>query len=161
MLVLYSILVFVLLMRVAYIQFAQGHDLQTKALFQQNTSQFIEPRRGNIYDKNGNILATSIPVETVVANPGDTDKSKENLELIAQKLEDILGIKREEIIGKLNSDSNYKVIKSKVDKSTTNKIRDFTKKNKIRGIYLVEDTKRYYPDKNLAAHVVGFKKCLC
>lgn len=157
-LVFYSFLIIALLARVGYIQIIQGQELQKKALFQQNTSRFIDPLRGNIYDRNGNILAISVPVETVVANPEDIDKSKENLDLIARKLENILGISKEEVIKKLTNDSYYEIIKRKVDKDTANEIRDFAKESKIQGICLVEDTKRYYPDKNLAAHVVGFTK---
>jgi len=151
-----SFLIVTLLVRIAYIQVIEGPNIRKKAFFQQNAIQVINPSRGNIYDRNGNTLATSEPVQTVTVNPKEIDKSQAKLDMIGQGLEKILGISREEVIKKLNNDSYFEIIKRKVDLETADKIKSFIKENNIKGIYLVDDTKRYYPNKNLAAHVVGF-----
>lgn len=155
-LIISSVLFLALLVRVAYIQLIQGAQIQGKAFFQQNAVKSINPSRGNILDRNGSTLATSMPSETVVANPKDIAKAKGDVNLIAQKLEEVLGIKRDDIAKKLSNDTYFETIKAKIDKTTADKVRDIIKANEIKGIYLVEDSKRFYPNDNLASHVIGF-----
>ena len=54
----------------AFIQFAQGKELSEKAYTQQMLDEIISPNRGTIYDSKGEILAQSIPVDTISVNPG-------------------------------------------------------------------------------------------
>ena len=49
----------------AFIQFAQGKELSEKAYTQQMLDEIISPNRGTIYDSKGEILAQSIPVDTI------------------------------------------------------------------------------------------------
>ena len=155
-LILFSALFIAILGRTAYVQLIQGPQIQGKAYFQQNAVKSISPSRGNIYDRNGSTLAISMPAENVVANPKDIAKAKGDVNQIAQKLEGVLGVSKDEIVKKLSNDSYFETIKSKVDKSVADNVRDLIKTNNIKGIYLVEDTKRFYPNDNLAAHVIGF-----
>lgn len=155
-LIISSVLFFALLVRIAYIQFVQGPQIQGRASSQQNAVKPINASRGNIYDRNGNTLATSIPADNVVANPKDIAQAQGDVNLIAQKLGEILNLKADDIAKKLNNNSYYEIIKPKVDKATADKVKETIKANKIKGIYLEENTKRFYPNNNLAAHVIGF-----
>ena len=59
-----------LIIRVGFIQFVQGHELQEMAYVQQTLNRNINPKRGTIYDSTGkNILAISASVETVSVTP--------------------------------------------------------------------------------------------
>ncbi len=67
----------VLTVRIAWLQFGMGAELQSKAYVQQTLDRSINPRRGTIYDATGKtILAVSSTVETVTVNP--VNISKEN-----------------------------------------------------------------------------------
>ncbi len=152
----FSALVVALLTRVGWIQIVQGEMYQKLAFEQQNSSIEISARRGTIYDRNGKELAVSASVETISVNPQEIRKAKEDKDYLAQRLSEILSLNKEDIINKLNKQSRYEIIKRKVDKEIGNEVREWLKDEKLNGIYAVEDTKRFYPDRNLAAHVIGF-----
>jgi len=156
LLLLFSFLFVVLVVRVAYLQLLEGSELAKKAFVQKSDTQVISPERGKIYDRNGNTLAIDAPVKTIVANPKIMDKSEENLKLIAETMESILGVKYDDVIEKLKRDTYFEIIKRKADNEIAEKILNFIKEKDIEGIYLVDDTKRYYPNNNLASHVIGF-----
>ena len=84
-----ALLIFILLIiRVGYIQFVQGKELQELAYEQQTLDRNINPKRGTIYDATGkNILAVSSTVETITVNPGNIDKKDK--EKVAKALADI------------------------------------------------------------------------
>ena len=70
MLFLAFILCFTLIIRVGFIQFVQGHELQEMAYVQQTLNRNINPKRGTIWDSTGkNILAMSASVESVFVTP--------------------------------------------------------------------------------------------
>ena len=144
-----------LIIKIGYIQFFQGEELQTKAYVQQTLDRKISPKRGKIYDRNGNVLAMSASVETVTVNP--TNISKENKEKVAKKLSDIFELDYESILKKVSKKTSIETIVKKVDKEKTDELRRWMSDTGITtGINIDEDTKRYYPYGNLASHIIGF-----
>lgn len=142
---------FVMLMRTAYWQVIKGGYLKEQAESQQTRDSMITPERGTIYDRNRKVLAQSASAEMVCIEPIVIQKKKNAAE-VAQKLSEILGMEYEEIYKKTQKNSYYEIIKKKVEKEVSDKIRAL----EMPGIRLDEDTKRYYPGGELAAHVVGF-----
>ena len=63
------VILLILIFRVGWIQFVNGEELQTLAYEQQTLDRKINPKRGTIYDRNGNELAVSSTVYTVTVNP--------------------------------------------------------------------------------------------
>jgi stage V sporulation protein D (sporulation-specific penicillin-binding protein) len=155
-LVFFTLVAVSLLGRVAYIQVVKGESLQKKAFEQHNLSIIISPRRGTVYDRNGKELAVSASVETIYVNNQDIEKSNKDKEMIAEELAQILELDKEAVLKKLNKKSEYEVIKKKVDREVGDRVRRWIEEDNISGVYIVEDTKRYYPYRNLAAHVIGF-----
>jgi len=154
-------LVFLLLsVRVGYIQLVEGHKLKSMAYEQQTLGRLISPKRGTIYDRNGKQLAVSASVDTVTVNPSDVRNYAKNkgisLDQIAEKLSEILEMNKETILAKLNKNVQYDVIKEKIDREIGDKVRAWIDSENIKGIYVDEDTKRFYPHRNLAAHILGF-----
>ena len=156
LLVVFTAIVIGLLVQVAYIQFVQGEELQKKAYLQQNTGRTISPIRGTIYDRNGKELAISVQVATITCNPNEIKNGKKSAGEIADGLAPILNMDRNDILSLITKKSYYIVIKKKVNKETEDNVRKWITKENIRGINIDEDAKRYYPDSNLAAHVIGF-----
>ena len=136
------------------------------------TSYTINANRGTIYDRNGKILAQSTTVWDVIINPvqirevdakvedgkeGELDDKK--IELIAENLAEILDLNEEELLDKIyNSNTKYFVAKRKIDRETQDKIEAFILEHKINtySVDLIENSKRYYPNDNLASSVIGF-----
>lgn len=145
-----------LTVRIGWIQFVQGSELQTRAYLQQTMDRSINPKRGTIYDATGKVvLAVSSSVETVTVNP--TTIAKENKEKVATALSQIFELDYETVLKKVSKYSSIETIVKKVDKDKTDELRAWMKENDIEyGINIDEDTKRYYPYNNLASHVIGF-----
>ncbi len=144
-----------LVVRIGYIQFIEGEELQTLAYVQQTLDRQINPNRGTIYDRNGVILAKSASVETITINP--TNITKDNKEKVAKVLSDIFELDYEKVLKKVNRKTSIENIVKKVDKEKTDELRKWMKETGITaGINIDEDTKRYYPYENLASHIIGF-----
>ena len=145
-----------LIIRIGFIQFAQGSELQSMAYMQQTLNRNINPKRGTIYDSTGeNILAVSASVETVSVNP--VNIKNEDKEKVANIIAEIFDLDYETVLKKLKKHSSIETIAKKVDKEKTDKLRLWMDENNIvTGINIDEDTKRYYPYSSLASNVIGF-----
>ncbi len=145
-----------LVFRIGWIQIANGQEYQQKAYEQQTNNRTISPKRGTIYDRNMKPLAVSGSVETITINPEAVRDLNKDIDFIANELAGILGMQKETIIKKINRKTQYEIVKQKVDKDVGSQVREWKKKNNVVGVFIDEDTKRFYPNSNLAAHVVGF-----
>lgn len=121
---------------------------------QQLTSTTINANRGTVYDTNMNILAQSTTVWNVQITPSNI--AKEDKELVASFLSELLKLDYNEVYEKVCQDNNYAMIAKKIDKVTADEIREFKSEHDIFAIHLIEDTKRYYPNNELACHIIGF-----
>lgn len=161
MMVIILIMLAVLVIRVGYWQIIRGEELKTKAKNQQMSSNIVTASRGNIYDRNGKVLAQSASVNTLICNPKDVANGG-NAEIIATQLAPIIGMDYDEIYPLLKKNSQYQVIKKRLTAEETeavNNLRDSEKNEELAkaffGIYFDDDSKRYYPF-NIAPHILGF-----
>ena len=150
-----GILLFLLAIRVAWIQFVNGEKLQILAYEQQTLDRKINPERGTIYDSNMNEIAVSSTVYTVTVNP--TNIKKENKEIIAKKMSEIFELDYETVLKKVKKRSSIETIVKKKEKETVDKLSLWLIENDLsQGINIDEDTKRYYPYNDFASHIIGF-----
>ena len=155
------IFVFVcLLIKIGYIQFILGDKYSTEAYKQQTISQVISPKRGIIYDSTGKVLARSTIVYTISVNPGKVvyaDNTAVPNDILADKFSELFELDRKKVIEDLESTSSVVTIIKKVDTEKSNNLKAWMTENKITaGINIDEDTKRTYPYKTLASHLIGF-----
>ena len=127
------------------------------ALRNQTRTTKVEAARGDICDRNMNILATTVGVENVYLDPHELKQSKADIPAIAQRLGQILG-KDPGWIEEQAADlkQRYKQIGTRIGEETATLIRDYINENNISGIHLEPASKRIYPFGTLAAQVVGF-----
>lgn len=152
-----TIIVFTLLItRIGYLQFSQGEWLTMMASEQQSLSRTITAKRGTIYDSTGKyILAVSASVETVTINP--TQIANSDKEKVAEALSRIFELDYETILKRVKRNSSIETIARRVEKEKTDELRVWMQQNDIAsGINIDEDTKRYYPYRDLASQVIGF-----
>ena len=152
--------------RLTEIMVVKGDFYQSKASKQQLYDSLITAPRGDILDRNGNVLATSAPAWTIYLTPNGINKLKnaekaENLrQTLSEGLSGILEMEKDDIYEKSKKNSYYVTLKKKVDKETTDKVRQFiADKEKLeltQYIGIDETTKRYYPNDTLASTVIGF-----
>ena len=145
----------VLIVRLFYLQVVQADMWKEKASSQQMYSTSITATRGNIYDRNMKTLARSVTVWTVFISPAEM--KEEQRELVASGLSEILDVDYDMVYEKSLKTWRYnETIKKKVDNDTADAVTAFIQENDIRGIYLTEESMRYYPYGNLASTVLGF-----
>ncbi|HIX32193.1 MAG TPA: PASTA domain-containing protein [Firmicutes bacterium] len=143
--------------RLYYLQIIRHDELQEKAVAQQTRSSTVAASRGTIYDANGEPLAISATAETIFISPHEITEYECDKDLIAETLSEILGVDEEDIRRKEDKvESYYQVIRQKVEQEQADEVREFINENEIRGIYLVPDSKRYYPFGSLACQIIGF-----
>ena len=141
--------------RLFYIQVVNYEFYQEKAVSQQTWDKVIMPQRGTIFDRNLKPLAISATAEMVTIEPSQI-KDKAEAEKISKALSEILKIDYNTVLKKALKKSSYELIKRGVEKTEADLVRTFMKENEITGIYLTEDSKRYYPFGNFAANIIGF-----
>src|SRR5699024_6854395 len=109
----------------------------------------VAPKRGIIYDVNGNILAQSASAETIAVRPNQIEDAHK----VARLLAPILEMSEEDIYKRLADKKKGEVwIKRQVSKELANEVRNL----EIKGIVFTEESRRYYPNKSLASHILGF-----
>ena len=127
------------------------------ALRNQTRTTVVTPNRGDIYDRNMNILATNLAVENVYLDPHELKQAKEDLEEIAEVLGQILEREPAWILEQAKDlTRRYKQVGYKVSGETAALIRDYINEQDISGIHLEPDSQRTYPFGSLAAQVLGF-----
>lgn len=140
----------VLIFRLGYIQFALSDTLTERAKNSWNREIPFEPKRGEIVDRNGVALATNMSAPTVyvvprqVKNPADT----------AEKLANILNANVQDVYQQITKKSSMERLKSG-RKITNEKAKEVENLN-LPGVYIAEDSKRYYPFGDYLSHVLGF-----
>ena len=135
--------------RAAYVQVFGNAFFQRQGEVRFARTLELPASRGRILDRNGLILASSVPAPSIWAIPEDVEASAEQLAALATLLEMPLA----ELNKKLaNEDKSFVWIRRQVDDPVAQKISALG----IKGIYQRKEYKRQYPEGETAAHVVGF-----
>lgn len=135
--------------RAAYIQVVDNDFYQRQGEVRFARTLELPANRGRILDRNGLILASSVPAPSIWAIPEDVELDKAQL----QRLSKLLEMPAADITRKLaNEDKTFVWIKRQVDATVAKQIADLN----IKGMYQRKEYKRVYPEGESAVHVVGF-----
>ena len=127
------------------------------ALRNQTRTTAVTADRGQILDRNMNILATSQSVENVYLDPHELKQSKADLEEVSEVLGEILELEPAWIKAQgQDITKRYKQIAQRVREDTAAQIRSYINESGVSGIHLEPSSQRYYPYGSLAAQVIGF-----
>jgi cell division protein FtsI (penicillin-binding protein 3) len=144
----FVILFGIVIARAAWVQAVRGGALSADAQGQQTESVVVPAQRGTILDRRGKELAVSEDAATVFATPYQV----KDPEAAARKLAPILDLPEQEILGTLaDRESGFAYLARKVDLPTADRVREL----KIHGIDLIPDSRRVYPQGELAGQVIG------
>lgn len=147
-LVVALIIVIALIFRLFHIQVVRSEELKRGALEQWTKSIDIKSNRGVIYDRNGKKLAISTTAYTVWATPAEIKDKEETAKILAEQLD----LNEEQIFEKITKNVGVEKIKQWITREEANELR----KLDIRGITIVDDSKRFYPFGNFASYILGF-----
>ena len=134
--------------RLSYLQLFKHGEYLARAQRQQQRTIEITPKRGIIYDRNMRALAMSVPVKSAFAVPVEiADES-----LAARLLSGVLGVPQEVLETRMASSRSFVWISRKLPPEKVEAIEGLN----LKGIYFQDENQRFYPKRDLAAHVLGF-----
>lgn len=141
--------------RLAYLQLFSGDWYASRALGQQLRDTVVPADRGRIYSADGVLLAANSSCWTLRASPREMPEEK--LSLAAQGLAEILELDEAKLLEKFSDrTSNDCLLRYRVERDTADRVRDFCEENGITGIRINQDSKRWYPEGEFLASVLGF-----
>ena len=167
-----------LLGRITYINAISGNKYKKQVLTQAQQkyeSNILPAKRGDIYDRNGNILATSNKVYNVILDCKAVNSEEgDYVEPTVRALTEVLGLDEDEIRSRLSSEktknSQYQIIKKQLSMDDKKKFDEYTtvtedsnlsdeqkkERSNVKGVWFEEDYLRSYPFNDLACDTIGF-----
>jgi cell division protein FtsI (penicillin-binding protein 3) len=137
--------------RLVQLQVFSKNDYLKRGTRQSERTVSLLPRRGPILDRHGRPLAVSVDAESVVAVPREVTDPQATAAALARELGLDAGARRE-LLAKLQKDSVFQWVERKVAPATAQRVRAL----QLPGIGLVTEHRRYYPQRELAAPVLGY-----
>lgn len=134
--------------RIFQLQVFQYRFFAEQARRQQERTVEVTPARGVIYDRNHHPLAMSVEVESIYADPSEMGDPKPPARLLST----VLDMDRAELERKLSATNSFAWIKRKVTAKEADRVRQMN----LKGVYFQKENKRFYPKRELAAHVLGY-----
>jgi len=134
--------------RVAYLQLFCHSEYLARASRQQRRVIEITPKRGAIYDRNMQALAMSAPVQSVFAVPTEVKDTA----MAARLLSGVLAVPQDVLRQKLDGGGTFVWMQRKLPPEKAEAVKSLN----LKGVYFQEENQRYYPKRDLAAHVLGF-----
>ncbi len=138
--------------RTYQLQVRQGPALREMAEEQYLKDIALAPKRGTIYDRNGNELAVSVDVDSAYANPKRMRAAGVDPREAAAKLSALLGVDAARIERRLREDRHFVWIKRRLSPKESKAVETL----ELPGVGLTAEARRFYPNRELAAHVLGF-----
>jgi cell division protein FtsI (penicillin-binding protein 3) len=134
--------------RLAVLQGLQHTRLRDLAERQYSRQITLHPERGRILDRHGRVLATSVPVPSVYVIPQDIDDS----DAVAVKLAEALGQPLATVQDQLSAVSTFVWLARQLPPEVGERVQ----KLNLRGVQVLQETRRFYPKRHLAGQVLGF-----
>jgi len=134
--------------RLSYLQLLKHGEYLARAQRQQQRTIEITPKRGIIYDRNLRVLAMSVPVKSAFAVPAEIADEA----LAARLLSSVLGVPQDVLETRMASSRSFVWISRKLPPEKVEAIEALN----LNGIYFQDENQRFYPKRDLAAHVLGF-----
>ena len=145
-----------IVLRLAWVQVVRHSEFVHRAAQQQQRTFEVAPRRGMLYDRNLRELAMTVLVKSVYAVPSELGENKENAaEILSQVVhsdpaDSFTSEKR--MLGRFNASRNFAWVARRLDKDTAERVRELN----LKGVYFQDEFKRFYPNNDLAAQVLGY-----
>ena len=137
--------------RLVQLQVFRHEVLVERALRQQSRTIDTYPKRGEIVDREGRVLAYSVDADTIIAVPANVDEPVETARLLCEVLE-CRDDQRDRVQARLDQDTFFAYIQRHVSVGTARRIRDLD----LEGIGFLKQNRRFYPNRELAAHLIGY-----
>jgi cell division protein FtsI/penicillin-binding protein 2 len=138
--------------RLIYLQIFQRDELASRAQRQQSDTIQLAARRGEILDRNGRILAYSVDAETIYAVPSEIEDPAAAVAALCGALGDCNARERQTLVDRIKRNRHWASIRRQVTPQQAKRVADL----KLEGVGFLKESKRFYPNKGLGAHLLGY-----
>src|SRR5256885_3051997 len=138
--------------KLVYLQVFERADLAARAERQQERTQASPAKRGDILDRHGRVLATSVDADTIYAVPTEIDDPAGAARKLCDALADCDRREREALADKLAQRKQFAYVRRQVAPDQARRVAELN----LDGIGFTKESKRFYPNKELAAHLLGW-----
>src|SRR6201994_1477238 len=142
--------------RLGWLQVVRHSDFVHRAAMQQQRTFEVAPRRGMMYDRNLRELAVTVQADSVFAVPSELGDNRASA---AEILAEIVHAdprdnftSKQQMLARFNASKNFAWVARKVDAETATRVRELN----LKGVYFQKEFKRFYPNNDLAAQVLGY-----
>ena len=138
--------------RLFYLQVVSHAELTSLANNQQLRTISPAAKRGEILDRNGRVLAYSVDADTIAAVPSEVENAEETARALCAALDTCNAAKQRELLGRLKRRGQFAFLDRQVSPEAARRIKALD----LPGITFYKESRRYYPNRELAAHVLGY-----
>jgi len=138
--------------RLVYLQVVQHAEMTARANRQQLREVTLAAKRGEIFDRNGGVLAYSVDGDTIWADPSQIEDPDAVAGQVCDALEDCGPEDRQAMVRRLRKNAQFVYLSRVASFDEARRVRAL----KLRGVWFKKESRRYYPHVELAAHVLGY-----
>ena len=138
--------------RLIVLQVVQHDELVARAERQQMSTVPAPAKRGEIFDRNGRLLAYSVDADTIYAVPTEVGDAAKTASALCEALDDCTKKSREELKERLSSDRAFVYVKRRATPTQAKRVLALD----LDGIGFRKESKRFYPNRELAANLLGY-----
>ncbi|HEV3061227.1 MAG TPA: penicillin-binding protein [Vicinamibacterales bacterium] len=138
--------------RLVFLQVISHDDLSARAERQQKRTQDAPGKRGDILDRHGRVLATSLDADSIYAVPSEIGNADEAVAALCRAFGDCTTKERQSLLDKLSRRSPFAYVRRQVSPEVAKRVSDLN----LDGISSLKESKRFYPNRELSAHVLGW-----
>ncbi len=142
--------------RLVQLQVFQHEEYVARAKRQQLRELKQDPKRGDIVDRHGRLLAYSVDADAIGIDPAEVDDPVKTIEAVCAALGDCTAKEKSEFITRLTKDDDARFMWIRKARQVSPSQADDVGRLDLPGVMLLGNTRRYYPNVDLAAHVLGF-----
>jgi cell division protein FtsI (penicillin-binding protein 3) len=143
-------------MRLVWLQIIRHGDFVEKAARQQQRTFEVAPRRGVLYDRNLKELAMTVLVDSIYAVPTELGDNKQSEAEILAKIVHVESAdnftSQSQMVARFNASRNFAWVARRVDPEIAERVKELN----LKGVYFQKEFKRFYPNNDLAAQVLGY-----
>jgi len=143
--------------RLVWLQVSQHRAMLAEANAVKDRTRVVRPRRGDIVDRHGRLLATSVDAVSICAIPKEINDPAAVVRAVCEALGDCSAKEREQLAQRLSQTSrNFAYLRRQVPLEQAARVTARIEELKLPGVFTESEPKRYYPNSRLAAHVLGY-----
>jgi cell division protein FtsI (penicillin-binding protein 3) len=138
--------------RLVYLQVVRHDDLAARAERQQMRTVTAPAKRGEIVDRRGRVLAYSVDAESIYAVPSEIEQPQKAVASVCGALQDCTAKEREQLLERFGRQRAFVYVRRQATPEQARRVKALD----LEGIGFMKESRRFYPNKELAAHLVGY-----